>query len=194
MSLQVRPLSYALGAEITGVDIRKPLDDTTFKDVHDAFLEYSVLLFRGQALTRDQHVAFSRHFGDVDNNDASPRIRDPEYHELQLIINKPQPDAKPTVFAGQVWHSDQSYSCRPALATLLRCVEAPGVGGDTMFSNMYLAYDMLSDVMKKLVENLEGVHFGGKARLDTSTAERAAETRKLNPPAVQPVVDRKSVV
>src|SRR5689334_5461343 len=85
VSIQIRRLSHALGAEVTGVDIREPLSDAAFKAVNDVFLEHGVLLFRGQALTREQHLAFSRRFGELDNNDAQPRDRDPEYHELALV-------------------------------------------------------------------------------------------------------------
>lgn len=188
MALKFRPLCYAVGAEVTGVDISKPIDDKTFSEIYAAFLQYSALLFRGTPITREQHIAFSRYFGEVDNNERSPRIRHPEYHEIQVIQNKIKTTTAVGAFAGMIWHSDQSYSTQPAKATLLHALQVPGIGGDTMLANMYMAYDTLSDKMKELVGQLEAVHFGGKARLDNSTPERAAETAKANPPTAHKLV------
>jgi len=99
---------------------------------------------------------------------------------------------------GNGWHSDPAFSLVPAMASLLRSVESPDVGGNTMFANLYLAYETLSDRLKKLIDGLQGVHFGGKARVDTGTAERAAETKRRTPPAqlivrVHPETGRKSL-
>src|SRR5437762_1440493 len=92
MSLQIRRLSYALGAEIIGIDIRKSLDDQTFSRVHTAFIEHCVLLFRGQPLTREQHSAFSRRFGELDQiADFRYNRRDLEYPDILLVTNKRKP-------------------------------------------------------------------------------------------------------
>jgi taurine dioxygenase len=106
MSLRIRRLSYTLGAEISGVDIRNPLDKETCRQIHTAFLEYGVLLFRGQSLTQAQHVAFGRNFGQLDDNEELPRTRHPEYP--QIIVHKPVPNGKTMdKYAGKTWHSDQ---------------------------------------------------------------------------------------
>jgi taurine dioxygenase len=182
MGLQIRRLSYALGAEIIRDDFPKPLGDSGFRDIQRAFLEYLVLLFRGQFHTQEQQVAFTRRFGEVNKNDDLPHMRHPEYPEILFVSNKnkkPKPNAKPKLTdkyaAGMVWHSDRSFTCRPVMASLLRGVEIPDVGGDTMFSNQYLAYETLSDGMKRLIEGLDGVHIGGEDRLDL-------------PPTAQPLV------
>ena len=190
MPLQIRQLSHPLGAEISGVDLREPIPAATFREINDIFLEYGVVLFRGAALTRDQHIAFSRRFGDLDNNDTQPRDRDPEDHEIALVTNKPKPDGKPSDsrYTGRVWHSDRSYTTIPAAASLLRAVEVPDVGGETMFANMYLAYDTLSDTMKKMIADLHGVHGGATRKILDLTPERAAEMKRLNPPVAQPLV------
>lgn len=189
MNLQVRRLSYALGAEIIGADLTHPLPAATFDAIHRAFLEHGVILFRGQEITREQHLAFSRRFGELDRNDAQPRDRDPDYPELLLVTNKPKADGKPGdgTYTGQVWHSDRSYTLIPALGSLLRSVEIPDVGGDTMFANMYRAYETLSDGMRKLIDGLHGVHVGSRKIVDL-TPERAADIKKLNPPVAQPLV------
>jgi taurine dioxygenase len=190
MTIHIRRLSHALGAEITGVDLRESLSDATFKQINETFLEYGILLFRGQALTRDQHIGFSRRFGELDNNDAQPRDRDPEYHEIALVTNRPKPNGKPSDsrYTGRVWHSDRSYTTVPAAASLLLGLEIPDVGGETMFTNMYVAYDTLSDTMKSLISGLSGVHGGDTRPILDLTPERAAEMKRLNPPVAQPLV------
>jgi taurine dioxygenase len=190
MTIQTRRLSHALGAEITGVDLRESLLDATFKQINKIFLEHGIILFRDQDITREQHIAFSRCFGELDNNDAQPRDRDPEYHEIALVTNKPKLNGKPSDsrYTGRVWHSDRSYTTVPAAASLLRGVEIPDVGGETMFTNMYMAYDTLSDTMKNLISGLSGVHGGATRQIDDLTPERAAEMKRLNPFVAQPLV------
>jgi len=187
MSLEIGRLSYPLGAEITGVDISKPLDEQIRRRIHAAFLEHSVLLFRGQSLTREQHIEFGRQFGEVDSQDEVPKYKHPDYP--QILVHKSNPNGQPAdKYPGKIWHSDHCYRLIPAMATLLRGIDVPRVGGDTMFANMYLAYEALSEGMKKLLEGLHGVHYGGKARVDTSTPERAAQTSQIAPPVAQPLV------
>ena len=159
--MHIRRLSHALGAEITGVDLRKPVDDQTFHDIHAAFLEHCVLLFRGQTLTREQHIAFGRKFGELQ---LTPPHRiahmAPDHPELVLVTNKPNLSAVPldARYQGEGWHSDRSFVASPAKASLLRGVILPPLGGDTLFSNGYMAYEQLSDGMKALLEGLHGVH------------------------------------
>jgi len=182
--LKIRKLSYVLGAEVSGVDITKSLTDETFRGIHHAFLEHSILLFRGQSLTREHHVAFSRRFGELDKNDvlrndAHIRNRDSGFPEIS--VNNPGPNPKPSDYSGQYWHSDRSNTCTPALASLLRGVEVPPVGGDTMFSNMYLAYESLTAGMKKLIEGLYGVHSPLKAHHTNKSPRVAHSLVKVHP-------------
>jgi len=169
MITQIRRLSFALGAEIIGIDIRKPLDDKSFSEVHAAFLEYGVLLFRGQPLTREQHIALTRRFGEVEKNDTKykpdsehlgPAHADPERKYPDIVVNNPHPNIKRSDYEGNFWHTDGMTGCSPPMASLLRGIEVPEVGGDTMFANMYLAYQTLSDTMKKLIEGLYGIRPG----------------------------------
>ena len=189
MKLRIRRLSYPLGAEITGLDIREALDEGTVAAIRAAFLEHCVLLFRGVALTQAQHVAFSRRFGDLEKTpEFRTRDRVPAHPEILLVSNRPRPGESIRAYVGEGWHSDRSNTTRPAMASLLRAAEIPEVGGDTMFSNLYRAYETLSDGMKKMIAGLEGVHMLDVPRqVDTSTAERAAETRRSNITA-QPLV------
>jgi taurine dioxygenase len=185
--MEFRKLSHALGAEVLGLDICKPISDSVFEEVQRAFLRYSVLLFREQHVTREQHIAFSRRFGELDDNDRSPDT-DPQYPELTIVTTRPKPDGKPSEsrYTGRLWHSDLCHSLTPAMGSLLRCLERPDVGGDTMFANMYMAYDTLSDGMKKLLEGLHGIHTRSR-KFDTLSAERAAFLARQRPVA-QPAV------
>jgi taurine dioxygenase len=191
MPLQIRRLSHTLGAEISGIDLRKPLDEKSFHAIHTAFLEHCVLLFRGQPLTREQHVAFSRWFGDLAKyEDKSAAKRVPDFPEIYLVVSKPKPNGEPSTerYTGADWHTDHSHLPAPAQASLLRSVQIPEVGGDTQFANMYFAYDTLSDGMKKLLDGLYGVHMEGVAVIDHSTPERYAESRRRNLSTAHPIV------
>jgi taurine dioxygenase len=190
--MEIRKLSYNCGAEVLGANIAKTLSNAEFEAIHAAFLDYGVLLFRKQPMTRGQHIAFSRRFGELDkhearpNNKNAPAMAHPDYPEIN--VNRPDPSNRPAFYAGEAWHSDQCHKVAPAMATLLRSIAIPDAGGDTMFANMYLAYDTLSDGMKKLIEGLHGVHFGGKSRIDDSSPERLRETQKAKAPVAQPII------
>jgi taurine dioxygenase len=180
VALQLRPLSYALGAEISGVDIRKPLGGETAREIMVAFYQHGLLLFRNMPLTQQEHIAFTRQLGEMEDQRGPIKHRTQKTPEI-LSNNSPDP-------AALVWHTDRSFVLKPALSTILRGVSMPPVGGDTMWANLYLAYDTLSDGMKKLIDKLDGIHPGHKSRLDYSTPETLEQTMKANPPVAQPLV------
>ena len=192
MALKLRRLSYALGAEVCDVNVAAPMGEAAFGEIYQAFLQYGVLLFRGQDVSREQHIELSRRFGELDRHEALPRDRHPEYPELLMVTNEPKPDGRPsdTKYTGRQWHSDMSFTTAPSLGSLLRCFDVPDVGGDTLFANMYLAYDALSGGMKGMIANLHGVHLSGTRKIANSESgiPRADEQRRLNPPVAQPVV------
>ena len=181
MSLSFRPLSHALGAEVQGVDLSRPLSNSEFDQIHRTFLESGILLFRNQKITREQHIAFSRRFGELDRHDSLPRDRHPDYPELLLVTNIPEEDGKPSAskYTGHLWHSDMSFTPVPSLGSLLRGITIPPVGGDTMFTNMYKAYDMLSDGMKKMIEGLHGIHTGSRKIVDLASDRAAGIQNRL---------------
>ena len=189
MAIKLRPLSYALGAEVCDVDVGKPMSESLFGEIHHAFLDYGILLLRHQQITREQHIDFSRRFGELDRHDALPRDRHPQYPELLMVTNDPKPDGRPGdgKYTGHLWHSDMSFTLQPSLGSLLRSISIPPVGGDTMFANMTKAYEGLSEGMKKLIADLHGIHVGKRKIVDL-TPERAAESARLNPPVAQPIV------
>lgn len=192
MALKLRKLSYALGAEVCGVDVAQPMSESTFGEIYQAFLANGILLFRDQDVTREQHIEFSRRFGALDRHEALPRDRHPDYPELLMVTNEPKPDGSPSdsKYTGRQWHSDMSFTTAPSLGSLLKSYAVPEVGGDTLFANMYLAYDTLSAGMKKLIAGLHGIHLSGTRKLanDTTGAVRAEEQKRINPPVAQPVV------
>src|SRR5216684_2671162 len=171
MPLSFRPLSHALGAEVLGVDLAQPLSNSGFDQIHRKFLERGILLFRDQKITREQHIAFSRRFGELDTHDSLPRDRHPDYPELLLVTNIPKASGAPSdsKYTGQQWHSDLSFTSVPSLGSLLRGITIPPVGGDTMFTNMYLAWDTLSDGMKKLLDGLHAIHTGSRKIVDLAS-------------------------
>jgi taurine dioxygenase len=185
--VEIRPLSYALGAEIMEADISRPLDDATFAEIYEAFLTHSLLLFRGQALTSEQHVEFARRFGKVDQNKDAVVNKHPRFPEI-MKLHYPGSDSADSAasYQGEFWHSDLSFRPNPPSATMLRALVIPPVGGDTMFANMCLAYEQLSDGMRSLIDGLYAVHTGGGNRIDRSTPERLAETMRQNRTA-QPI-------
>lgn len=189
MTLDLRPLSYALGAEVRGIDLAKPVSDVLFAEIGQAFLTHGILLFRGQAITPGQHIAFSRHFGELDRHETLPRDRHAEFPEILMVTNRPKGDGTPSDsrYTGRNWHSDMSFTLCPALGSLLHSRDIPPVGGDTMFANMYLAYETLSPAMRAMIADLHGVHTTGR-KMPDATPERLRLDRELNPPIAQPVV------
>jgi taurine dioxygenase len=192
MSIKLRKLSYALGAEVCDVSVAGPMGERQFGEIYKAFLDHGILLFRNQDITREQHIEFSRRFGELDRHDTLPRDRHPRYPELLMVTNEPKPDGSPsdTKYTGRQWHSDMSFTTAPSLGSLLKSYAVPEVGGDTLFANMTLAYDALSEGMKKLIAGLHGIHLSGTRKLanDSTGIERMAEQKRINPPVAQPVV------
>lgn len=157
--IEVEPVAGALGAEIRGADLSRPLTDGTLTDLREAYLEHLVLFFRDQRLTPDRHKALGRCFGELyvypDYEPGAARLAaiegDPEIIELRK-----EPGDRANI--GHRWHSDLSFEPSPPLGSILYALEVPRYGGDTLFANQYLAYDALSGGMKALLGGLEAVH------------------------------------
>ncbi len=183
MTFSTVALAPHMGAKVNGVDLSAPLDDGTFKALRKAWLDANgVLVFPRQKLTPEQQIAFSRRFGPLEPADAHAR---PFKHpEIYVVSNKVENGKRVGRIAGTYWHSDQSFKPTPAMASLLYGIEVPANGGDTMFANMYLAYDTLSDRMKQLLSGLKANHdyqMGARQR-------QSADYPKSYPPSPHPVV------
>jgi taurine dioxygenase len=151
--ISVEPLSPVIGAEIGNVDLSQPLDNETFGEIHDALMRHVVIFFRDQDITLDQQKDFGRRFGELHIHPAAPK---PDGHPEVLVIHA---DENSKHVAGHGWHSDVSCDEEPPMGSILRLTEVPeGGGGDTMFANMYAAYEALSDRMKAYVDGLQAVH------------------------------------
>lgn len=189
MALKIRRLSNALGAEILELDLARPLSADQVADVKQAFLDHQVLLFRNQDLQPAQQIAFSRLFGELDIHPFT-KYTLPEHPEILLITNHLM-DGKPsdTRNTGRQWHSDLTFTPCPALGSLLYCREIPEVGGNTMFANMYQAYDDLSPAYREMIDGLWAVHDMAIGRdLKNRDPKYMEEMRRKNPPVAQPVV------
>jgi alpha-ketoglutarate-dependent taurine dioxygenase len=155
VSIQVDKLTPNVGAEIRGVDLSEPLDERTFKDIHDALIDNGVIFFRDQRLTPDRQKAFGRLFGELHLHPAAPALLDG--HPEILVIHA---DETSKHVAGEVWHSDVSCDLEPPMGSILYMHELPPVGGDTLFASMYAAYEALSAPMKRFLEPLTAMHEG----------------------------------
>ena len=154
MTLRIAPLSPIIGAEVSGVDLAQPLDDQTLADLEAAWAKHLVLFFRDQELTFEQHKALGRRFGALHIHPAAPK--DAEHPEI-LVVHA---DDTVTFVPGDLWHSDVSCDVEPPMGSILRIEQVPSSGGDTLFANMYAAYDGLSDHMQRLLSCLTAVHEG----------------------------------
>jgi len=149
-----------------------------------------VLVFPGQDLSTDEQLSFSRHFGELDRHAFQPRYTHPDHREILLVTNK-LIDGKPsdTRNTGRNWHTDLTFTPRPAKGALLLCREKPPVGGDTMFANMYLAYETLTPRMRAFIDDMEAIHDASLVKgLEQRDPDKVAELKRLNPPVAHRVV------
>ncbi|MBL25632.1 MAG: taurine dioxygenase [Rhodospirillaceae bacterium] len=173
--IDVSPISGALGAVIEGVDLSKPLPKPVFDEIRSAWLEYCVIFFRGQKLEPSQFVRFARKWGGIH---LHPFLEPhPEHKEIIEIIKT----EKDTYTFGDAWHSDQLFQRRPAKATMLYAKEVPEFGGDTLFANMYLAYDGLSSGMKKILDDVRIEASGGTRSAQAATQNKGSMNSKAPP-------------
>lgn len=182
--IRVEPITPALGAEITGVDLGADLGNEVFSEIHRAFLAHSVIFFRGQTLTPEQQIAFAARFGPVSE---IPFVEPwAEHPQIVRVIKEADEGAKFN-FGGN-WHTDFSFLPRPPMASMLYAIELPPNGGDTLWANMYLGYEGLSAGMRRMLDGLNVVHSGAKSykrsadlrSMRTMTDERA-EAETLHP-------------
>ena len=150
--LEIQPLAGALGAELHGVDLGRDLDDAMIADIRQALLDHCVIFFRDQDFDAAQHKALARRFGTI--------FIHPNYYGLQvdpeiLEIRREPGDTK---VVGEDWHADTTMMAEPPMGAILYALEVPPYGGDTLFANQYLAYETLSEGMKRMLGGLRAVH------------------------------------
>jgi len=180
--LVVEPIAGALGAEVHGIDLARPLDPATKQALHDAWMQHQVLLFRDQAITVDQHKAFARNFGELHVHPVLQQMADQGHPEIVVL----ESDASRPIVAER-WHSDVTFEKCPPLGSILRAVAVPAAGGDTLWASMFAAWEALSDAMQRLLSGLTALHDGGGfARIAKDDAQRRDLASRQT--AVHPVV------
>ena len=186
--ISVQPISGAIGAEISGVDIGKGVDEETIKQIRQALLEHLVIFFRDQDIDDDSHKAFARQFGDIfihpnfdlGNGDA----------EIVRLRRSPGDQS----VAGEDWHSDTTMMAAPPMGAILYAHEVPPYGSDTLFANQYLAYEALSDSMKNMLAGIKAIHSdilvaGPQAAKNSQRSSKVREDANWSPTEnVHPVV------
>jgi taurine dioxygenase len=170
VTIAVAPIEGALGAEIAGVDLASALDDATVAEIRRAWLDHNVVFFRDQQLDPDRFLAFARRIGEPVEYPFVKGIDG--YPEIIAVAKLPHE----TVNFGGIWHSDTVYLERPPMGTMLLACEVPPYGGDTLFANMYAAYDALSPGMKQMLDGLRAVHSSARADVSKTREDRIRDS------------------
>lgn len=169
-AIEVRPIAGAIGAEIAGIDLSNDVDDETIAAIRRAWLDHCVIFFRDQDLPPARFLSLAKRFGTVVEY---PFIKGLE--DFPEIIPVMKLEHEKTNFGG-IWHSDTAYLEAPPMGTMLVAREVPPYGGDTMFANMYLAYEALSDGMKRLLDGLTGFNTSAKADVSRTREDRVKDS------------------
>ncbi|MGE0257358.1 MAG: TauD/TfdA dioxygenase family protein [Alphaproteobacteria bacterium] len=201
--VQARPTGAALAADIEGIDLSRPLDPATLAAIKQAWSEHLVLRFRGQTLSDDDLMRFSRHLGELDWAPIAAAGDAPEGREYVMVVSNVVEQGKPIGQLGAyeaIWHTDMSYIDEPPSASALYSLEVPPSGGDTGFCNMYLAYETLPAGLKRQVEGRSCRHdasrnSAGELRRGFVDAPDATQTVGAEHPIVRthPVTGRKAL-
>jgi taurine dioxygenase len=178
--ISVHPFAGTMGAEIHGVDLGN-LTDEVFAEVKAAWLGCQVAVFRDQKITPEQQIALAHRFGEIHHHPFMQGMDD--YPDILEIVKEPSD----TFTFGAAWHTDQMFNPNPAMATMLYAHEVPSAGGDTMFANMYAAYDALSDGMKAALDEVKTWCVGSKhgSRADRYSSNAAMAKRVRDPGNLQ---------
>ena len=180
--IQVEPIAGALGAEISGVDLGQDRSDAVIAELRDAWLQHLVIVLRDQHLSPADQVDLANKLGEPVEYPFVKGL--PDFPVITPVVK----EAHEKVNFGGLWHTDTTYQQRPPMATLLYAREVPPYGGDTLFANMYLAYESLSDGMRKTLDGLRSYCTGTGSR--NSHGGRAREDRYADNPAMKAKLKR----
>ena len=183
----INPTSGSIGAEISGVDLSIDLSDTVFSEIRQTFIEHGLIFFRNQELTPEDHLRFAKRWGEININRFFAKVEGYE----QIAEVKKDPDQEINI--GGAWHTDHSYDQIPAMGSILLARETPKTGGDTLFANMYKAYESLSDGLKGTLESMNACHssrhdFGAHAGYAEATNQRIGNPELATQDAIHPVI------
>jgi taurine dioxygenase len=185
MGVQINPVTPMVGAEVSGVDLANP-SDSEMAQIRTAFRDHLVLFFRDQDISIDSHIAFGRRFGELHIHPASKDYQ--AENDLPPEILRVHADENTYRVAGDKWHSDVSCDPEPPAASILKLHTVPEMGGDTLFANMYAAYDALSDRMKTLLDGMTATHDGGPNYRDRADGAGIDMSHKVYPRNSHPIV------
>jgi taurine dioxygenase len=196
-TVEIRPLTGAIGAEISGVDISKALTAQTVDEIRQALLAHLVIFLRDQDITPAQQLAFVSRFGEPDIYPFVKGLDD--YPQITPVLKRPEE----TINFGGIWHSDTVYQAEPPMATVLYAKELPPIGGDTLFASQYQAYESLSAPLRAFLEGLTAVNSAAKGSSAQTREDRvvdggtglAAEVMQAEHPVVRthPETGRKAL-
>jgi taurine dioxygenase len=182
--MQVEQLTCAIGAELTGVKLADAIhDDGLFGEIRALLLKHKVLFLRDQDITRAEHVAFASRFGELEDHPVAGS--DPDHPGLVRIYKSPE---QPADRYENAWHADATWRAVPQFGAVLRCVETPPVGGDTMWANMALAYERLPQDVKDKIASLRARHSIEASFGAVMPIERRLKLKETYPDAEHPVV------
>ncbi|MEH6556246.1 MAG: TauD/TfdA family dioxygenase [Oceanicoccus sp.] len=177
----VKKVTPNIGAIISGLDLTKDTSQETCDELKEVLLDAKVLFFRDQNISLEQHLSFARHFGDLEVHPFAPTHED--YPEVLVISH-----GKSSKGTENFWHSDVTWRKEPSLGSILRAKKVPETGGDTLFSDMYAAYDNLSDEIKEKVEGRIAIHDFGRVFGSNLTAEKRQEMKAKYPLSEHPII------
>ena len=180
------PATPTIGAYITDVSLAEPLDDETFAQLHRALLEWKVLFFRGQHLDADQHEAVGRRWGALERHPFATATLPGQRDDRPKVMRFAK-DAK-AVGQENIWHTDVTWRECPSLGSILRAIEVPAVGGDTLWADMGAAYDLLDAPTRAQIDTLVGLHDYTRVFGRHLPADQQAKLREQHPTAEHPVV------
>ena len=185
LPFQLTPYSPTIGGEISGIDLRQPLTDDQVEGIRAALLDRKVLFFRDQNITTDQHLDFARNFGDLEVHPFAPHKDGyPEILAITHVRDHPGQE--------NGWHSDVTWRQQPSLGSVLRCIECPSRGVDTLFADMYAAYDGLPAAIQELVEGRIALHdfegFRARLRKRGATEAELEDFNKAYPNPQHPLI------
>ena len=183
----INPISGSIGAEIHGVNLSTDLSDAVFSEIRQTFIDHGLIFFRNQELTPDDHLRFAKRWGEININRFFAKVEGYE----QIAEVKKDPDQEINI--GGAWHTDHSYDQIPAMGSILLAKETPKTGGDTLFANMYKAYESLSDGLKGTLESMNTCHssrhvFGAHAGYAEASNQRIGNPELATQDAIHPVI------
>ncbi|MCU5784591.1 taurine dioxygenase, 2-oxoglutarate-dependent [Alcanivorax balearicus MACL04] len=181
LPFRIKPLSPTIGVEIEGIDLRQSLDEDTYKAMRTALIRHKLLVFRDQDITPAQHVRLAARFGELEVHPVFKHH--PDHPELVLLGGDQKVKARENIF-----HTDVSWRECPSMGSMLRCIECPEVGGDTLWVNMAAAYANLPEDVKERLAGLYAVHDVMPAFGARMTPQECEVNRHKFPPAMHPVV------